>query len=1039
MTTPEAMEMVFFSEKMVSDTLLQLYSPLSSPRVRRRADALLQQFQRSPEAAPTALAVLHTPIVNGGNTEFNSFQQAKRIFSASTIYFHVASYIPKYKMDDRANWTSEEHAQHELVVKEFGQMAQDVWNVLTGPNGILEEHAVQTHLALTIAVILLRFHEPQGKATVIDAVEWLVQNQEHQICDSVTTALTHFAVLHTLKVIPEEVGNKRVKFSKFQRIQCKDMVQQCAANVVCRVLSSLATAVDANDKQLQLRGLVLQAYASWIEHGTVLPSVIFERGVVERAFREALVPVSYVYALQLVHEIVCVCHHDEHVQLMELVMHNFVALGKRIQECMTVSEKSLDFCIAGFVRAISECGQAFIVYFVDYTLDMRPGSLVYEFLNEVLFFTSLNNVDVSNETMEFWIAFRTYISGKHEQRMHVFETFISRLLVILIERTRYPEGFEAFPEAAMDRFFIYRSKVRNVFRALATVTAASEDKFIVDAINAILQQYEAYDSGMILPPNWWQQTEVYVHALSALSKFIREEDTNLVPRLFENLSRKNPSHRALSRTVTIFLGVAGHWFARNPEYLNTYAFRIISNGFESQDDSSYLPSQRRQQDHVGAVALRKLTFRCGSHFFNPLWMDALVNLYRVNFVAVRGSSQTHLTGDNLKLIAESICHILATVSYKDASLIVHEIGIIIFAGLVDQHSQVHTKDESSIECICDSLDHLTVLATKIPVQMAQEIPHPFLSLLQKHWNVMETILRVYGCCKEVAGQLCTLLVGVFESLRSQALELASAIMPDLIEQFAKSHNASYLCVIKSIIACTGDDEATAKSLERVMIIVCKNSMRKLAADGSSHEHSGLSIALFALVITCGTHHPSTLARSNQLEDVLTLALHTLKSQDFEAGAATLDLLLELGSLYGQIVRTPSNLLQGPEFAGKLLLHKQIQMLLFERDMQYHVLIALFNAAAGGMAVNLIDKIAEVVRSCWNYYGRQRSESLISRLLSDSNFLGSHVSARARTDFFINISTPLCVENPRKFKRVFWAFCDHFKRNLAISAKLSQEI
>jgi hypothetical protein len=73
--------------------------------------------------------------------------------------------------------------------------------------------------------------------------------------------------------------------------------------------------------------------------------------------------------------------------------------------------------------------------------------------------------------------------------------------VILVERTQYPEGFEAFPEAAKERFFLYRSEVRNVFRALATVTVASEDKFIVDAIHAIFQQYEAADSGAPLPTN----------------------------------------------------------------------------------------------------------------------------------------------------------------------------------------------------------------------------------------------------------------------------------------------------------------------------------------------------------------------------------------------------------------------------------------------------------------------------------------------------------------------------------------------------------
>lgn len=1027
------MEVATVSEEVVSEALHQLYSPLSSPRVRRRADSLLQRFQRSPEATQTALAVLQAPVVDTGNSEHNALIRAKRAFAASTMYFSVASYVRKYKMEDPNNWTPEDRLQHELLVKDFEHMAQEVWNVLTGPNGTQEELNVQTHLALTVAVILLRFHEPQGNTTVVGAVEWLVQNQQHPATGGVAAALTNFAVLLTLKVIPEEVENKRVKFSKVKRAQCEDMVKQCAAHVIRTVLPAIATVIDATEEQAQLHGLLLQAFASWIEHGTVSPPVIIECGLLDRAFRESLAPACSVYALQVIREVVRACRHDEHVQLMELVMNNFVVLGKHLRERVAESESSVSFCLANCARAISECGQAFIVYFVDYTLEMQPGSLVYEFLDTILFFTSLNNLDISNETMEFWIDFRTYISGKHEQRMYVFETFISRLLVILVERTEYPEGFEKFPEAAKERFFLYRSEVRNVFRALATVTVASEDKFIVDAIHAIFQQYEIADSGNPLPTNWWRRTEVYVHALSALSKSIREADTSLVPRLFECLSRKEPSHRALSRTVTIFLGVAGHWFAQHPEFLATHAFKIISNGFElTTEDSSFPFYQPGLEDHVSAVALRKLTLRCGAHFFNPQWMDSLVNLYRSNRAAVGGQSAPCLTGSSAKLVVDSICHVLSTVSYTDAIPIVEELGTIMFADLASRYAQLNAEDESSVEFLCEMFDHLHVLATKIPLQINQEVPHPVLCVLQKQWGALEAILGVYGCCEEVAEQFCVLLVGVFESLRSQALELASAIMPALLAQFSRSYDGNYISVIRSIISCAGDDEATAASLTRVMVIVCEGSMSKIAADGNVDENPGLTVALFSLVAACGIHHPSILVHSNQLEPVLALVLHAFQSQNPEVGAATLDFLLELGSLYGQILRTPSNLLQGSEFAGKLLLHQQIQTLFFEKGVQYHLLFALFNAAAGGMPPNLMDKIAEVVRSCWVYFGRQRSEELIHRLLSDGNFLGSQVSERARTEFLNYISTPTCVENSRKFKRVLNAFCDHFKRNLTDS-------
>uniref|UniRef100_A0AAV1VMF1 Exportin-1/Importin-beta-like domain-containing protein n=1 Tax=Peronospora matthiolae TaxID=2874970 RepID=A0AAV1VMF1_9STRA len=1013
------------SESVVSEALRQLYNPLSSPRTRERADTLLQQVQRSPSAAQAALAVLQAPLVDTEDVEHNAFVRIRRAFSASTMYGTVAS----FSTDNAGDWTSvdQDAPQHERDDKHFKVMALDVWNVLTGLNGTKEELQVQTHLALTVAVLLLRILEPQGDNIMARAVESLVENQQYPVCDGVTTALTNFAVLLTLKVLPEEVKNKRVHFTSAKRGQCNDMVTECAPHVVQTILPSIAAAIDASGEQEQLRGLLLQTVASWMDHGTVVPAVLIENGLLDRSFRETLVPATSVYAFQVVREVVYACRHGEHVELMEIVMRKFVELGKHIQERIAGSENSVAFCLVDSARAMSECGQAFIMYFVDCTQDVQSGSLVYEFLDTILVFTSSNNLDVSNETIDFWIHFRTYVSGKHEQHMCIFEPFISRLLTILIERTQYPEGFKYFSEADKERYHLYRSEVRNVFRALATVTVASEDEFIVDAIHAIFRQYEAADSSKLLPSNWWQRTEVYVHALSALSKSIREEDTSLVPRLFECLSRKEPSHYALVRTITIFLGVTSHWFARHPEYLSTFAFQIISNSFElTENDVEFPTSQRDTEDHVGAVALCKLTLRCGSHFFNPLWIDALVHLYRSNLAALGGLTCERLMGNSARLVVDSICNILATVSYENALPVVDELSAIMFADLAARYSQLTVVP---VDFLCEIFDHLLVLATRVPMQVDRETSHPVLCVLQKQWGVLETIVCVHGCCEKVTERFCALLVGVFESLRSQALELASAIMPALVEQLSRSHDGSYLGVIRSIFGCAGNDEATAVSLTRVMIITSESSMNKIAADGSVDKNPGLTIALLSLVATCATYHPLILVQSNQLEGALALALHALKSLNPEVEAAALNFLLELGSLYGQIRRTPDHLLQGSEFTGKMLLHQHIQTLLFDKDVQYHVLIALFVAGARGTPPNSVGKIAEVVQSCWVHFGRLRAEALIHRLLFDTNFAGSRVSERARTDFLDLVSTPACIEDSRKFKRVLKTFCDHLRRKL----------
>lgn len=505
---------------------------------------------------------------------------------------------------------------------------------------------------------------------------------------------------------------------------------------------------------------------------------------------------------------------------------------------------------------------------------------------------------------------------------------------------------------------------------------------------------------------------------------------SLVPQLFDYLSQKEPSHRALLRTTTVLLGVTGHWFARHPEFLGVFAFRILSNSFEiSEADKTFPFRTRGQEDHLGAVALRKLTSRCGVHFFNQQWMESILHLYRSNR-ATAGTPAAILGMESLRLIVDSVAQVLATVSYKDALPVVQEMTGIMFDDLKMRFPMLNASDDRSVEFLCELIDHLRLLATQIPPRIDQEIPHPMLVDLQSRWELIETIMGVYGSSEEVVDKFCALLVGIFDTLRSQALELASRIMPTLLAQFAQSSDGNYLRVIKSIIACAGDDEATADCLTRVVVIVTENALQKIAADGSVDENPALVTALLDLVASCGTHHPSILVHSNQLEPVLALVLHALKSQNPEVGGATLDFLLELGSLYGIILRTPTELVHGPEYAGKLMLHQLIQTLFFEKDVQYHLLAALFNAAAGGMPPTLLEKIAEAVRSCWVYFGRQRSEELLRRLLADDGYLGPHVAARFRGEFAVTISKLECIENSRKFKRVLGAFCDHFRRNLA---------
>lgn len=1014
---------------VVAEALHQLYSPQSTPRLRRRADSLLQRFQRSPEASITALHVLQTPIpVDETDPARVALLKAERVFAASTLYFTVASYTRKYKLEDVVQWTDAERLQHDSITKEFGMLCQQIWDVLTGPNAVLEEQNVRTNLALAIAVILLRFHEQHSESTFVGAVEWLVSNQLRPMVEGAPCDITNFAILLTLKLIPEEVDNKRVKFTKVKRTECDMMVQQAAPHVIQNVLPTIAKTIDASESQSRLRGLLLQCTASWVEHGNVPVSLLLESGLLSRAFRETQTPAFMENAFEVIREVVRACRSDTQVPLMVYVMTEFVQLGRHVrQRVESGAVQEVAFLLKQCATAISECGQAFITYFVEYTVDDASAALVFEFLDTVLFFTSWPDIEISNETMMFWIDFRQYISGKHEQRMLEFERFISRLLNILIERTQIPDGFEATSPVVKEQFGAYRNDVRAVFRSLATVSSASEDRFIVDAIHAVLHQYELADAGHV-DASWWRKTEVYIHALSALAKSMREDDLSLVPRVFEYLSRDEPTHGALQRTTTIFLGVASHWFAKNPSFIDAFAFKILSKTLSiSEEHANSIFPMREEEDHVGFVALRKLANRCGVHLFKPMWIDSILQLYRMNLVGQRRKGR--LIDGSVSLIVESVASIVSRVSYKDATPAVDQLCAIMFEEYITRYGAMNPDDDDSVEFLATILHHLTVLAMQIPPQIDQEAPHPVLMVLQKHWPLMESILRAYGDNEEVMEMFCGVLVGLFENVRFQALDLAGAIMTHLLEQFARTFDSNILKVVKGVIACAGDDEETMTSLTRVFVILVETSLSKIAAGGSVDENPALVVALFDLVSACGSMWPVILVQSNQFEALLALILHALKAQNPEVCASTLDLLKEIGSWYGEVQRIPREQLLTGEFDGKLKLFQLIQALFFEKDVQYHLVVALFQAAGGSMPPTQLDNIAEVLRSCWTYFGRQRSDELMQRLVSDDGFLGTQVPPRTRGEFVSTISRPECTDNSRKFRRVLSAFCDHFRKCL----------
>nr|CCA15489.1 conserved hypothetical protein [Albugo laibachii Nc14] len=1000
--------------------LQKLYDPHTNEKDRKQCDNLLQCFQQSPDAVYFCIRCLHEPI--SATLSATPLTQAMLVFSASTIYRIVSCKIHSpFNLQNQSS---------DVMLGKFAEICQQLWNLLTKSGALLDQYSVRNQISASVAILLLRcIHGYSCAATiekktlrVIGMIEELVQNQTYQRDDTDLNSVitTNCAILLTLKSFTEENSNNRLRLGKQKRAEYEFMIQEDSKYVIQHVLCPIIAQMNSipeNFHSVLVYSLSLKCLANWLEVGRIPAGLICEIDLVSWIFTQASTLSSVEDPFDVIQVCIQIAVKDTSFTLIEIIARHFVIFGDRILN--RGIDDSTEATLSIFTNAAVSAGQSFLSLFIDFTLLTPSAYLVYDFLELMLGITMHTGLETATLTMEFWIDFEAYFHGKDEAYSTELDTFSSRLWSGLVERTEFPENFLTLSATAREQFVAFRSATRNFFRSSASVTRAREDKFISSVVLQIFDQFEIRDDTRHSSA-WWRRTEVLVHALSAVSKCIREEDTSIIPRLFEYFAQEESMHPSLCRIIIIFLGVSASWFARNPTYLETHALNIWLKSFTIDESYDILAaSASRPTDHIGLVALKKLVSRCGKYMLNPHWLNALLALFRSYYHPAIAKPQMKV---DIVMIVESLAALLSNASYVEASLILDQIVAHV---IDDMQSHQHLSD-GMVPSVCSLYEHLGIFAASIPQKVGENGVHPVLNTLQCRWELLEGLLRTYDNSDHVNEKLYAMLIQIFQNLRSQASGFVCSMLPYLIDRFTHTRAGAILHVLKSALSSYPGDEASNELLKQILVRVVEDTTE--TNPERMDDTAELWIEFFDFVIAIGSSRPNILAKSQKLELLLHLVVPALEScQNLELARMILQFMLEVGSWYKEGLRIPTDQRNSSETDEKMMLCQQIQFVLIERGLLYQVLATLLLTAGACLPFKFLEIVTEAIRSCWLCFGSDHSNDLLTKLLMDERFLGSQVAPEMRATFLATISREECVQNPRKFRRVMVSFCDHFRK------------
>ncbi|RHY62712.1 hypothetical protein DYB38_002630 [Aphanomyces astaci] len=820
---------------------------------RRRADAFLQSYQKAADAIPIALMWL---------TQVHSHVEAHaQLFLVNAIYRAICSRGSK----DMAKYQHRKEATPaispaQLVVSCFHQLCRHIHESFSQASTPMN---VANQFACCVTVCILGSTDA-GVLPTLDALA----GQERANTTTTNASMLYcieMAVILVLQLVPEEIHNKRLLLRIDHRTSWESVVQTESVSVLTavetcwRALHSHGLPKPLHDK---MERAIFQAFATWVEHGRLPPAAVANSmllsAVLEQSSQQLRNDSHHDIELlvEVIRDVTQVCVDVAHQPLVHVLLRYAIHVGPHVLQLGSHLPTDLLLQVASLLADIGQ--QALVCQVLDAT-----ASETSLFLDVLLAFTAHANVDVAVKTVEFWADLRAWIAINPSASAKL-DPYVHQVLHVLLQSTEYAR----LTDHASDDFYQYRKDMRTVFRSLTQPALHYQHHFVQELTTLLFEEFARNTIGL-------SKLEMYLHALSAMAKIIPDSDEMFVFRILDNLACLCTSSsldvvlKSLLRTTAVFLSVLHTWTAQHPAALPVI-YVILSKCFECPEDDSICP-MRVAEDHIGAVALVKMSSRCANLMASSSselhWLHAMKAVYCANLhVAPK------MTDKSLGLVLEAYAAVAAVPPdnyYDTATPAVVDLCGVMFDEMETLVPQSHDHARKSLMLV---LGHLQTLVASLPPPLAPHSSrgtHPMLHVFQLNWSTLHLIFT-HTQSLPIQSKVSVVFSTLFRHVGVDAASLALSVIPMFMDAYDATGCRGFLDAVASTLHCASNETA---DLNRLLVLTFSHVASR--ASQLSLADDDLVAGVFDFVIIGGTSAPWLFGRAACFEFFFAFAIEAL--------------------------------------------------------------------------------------------------------------------------------------------------------------------
>jgi transportin-3 len=256
---------------------------------------------------------------------------------------------------------------------------------------------------------------------------------------------------------------------------------------------------------------------------------------------------------------------DDSIEDIKILSPMILNLRSKLAEAAEEEDSEV---FKGLGRLFSECGEKWVV------LISREPRIFRPLVETILQVCILDwEKEAIGYTFQFWEDLKLWlVLDKYEDARQVYSPFLSRLVDIMIEHLKFPDGEGTNDKDLFDgnreqeeRFRNYRHEMGNVLKDCCEVLGVSECLSKTYAlIEAWVGKYGNQATSANIPH--WQELEAPIFALRALGQTVPPDENVMLPRLIPLLVQI-PDHEKIRYQAVMTLGRYTEWTARHPDTL----------------------------------------------------------------------------------------------------------------------------------------------------------------------------------------------------------------------------------------------------------------------------------------------------------------------------------------------------------------------------------------------------------------------------------------------------------------------------------------